>query len=74
MIEFYMAVAGLAMLCAICWACVLGGLLERGEVDRSEDGAESERDVAHIVAATRPAPLEDEPRPHVRAGTAWGKP
>ena len=73
MSEFILAVIGFTALVGICWACVMAGLLEKSPVDRYEDGEESARDVAAIVAATRPAPLEDEPRPHVRAGTAWGK-
>ena len=62
---------GGACLVVICWLCYRAGLLERGAVDRSEDGAQSERDVQRIVEATQPAPLE---LPHVRAGTAWGEP
>ena len=63
---------GSACVVVICWLAWRAGLLECGIVDRDEDGAASEREVANIVAATRPAPLDDEPRPHVRAGTAWG--
>ena len=73
MSEIALAVIGFVILCGICWACVMAGLLERGAVDRYEDGEQSNRDVETIVAATRPGALEDEPRPHVRAGTAWGK-
>ena len=57
--------------------------MEKTPVDRDEDGAESERDVQHIVQASRPAPLDADDRldelrtyttrPHIRAGSAWGK-
>lgn len=71
MTDAFTLIFGIAMFVGICWMCIAAGLLERGEVDRSEDGAESERDVARIVEATQPMPLEQERR-RLRAGTAWG--
>jgi len=70
MTDAFTFVFGIAMFIGIFWMCVLAGLLEKPPIDRSEDGAESERDVARIVEASRPAPLE---RPHIRANTAYGK-
>lgn len=58
----------------ICVQAWRAGLLVRG-VDQYEDGAESERAVAEIAAATQPAVLQDESgdeyHPHVRAGSTW---
>ena len=72
MTDIITLVFGVAMFIGICGMCVLAGLLEKPPVDRSEDGAESERDVARIVEATQPMPLEVERR-RIRAGTAWGQ-
>jgi len=71
MIDALSLLINAGMLIGICWLCVQAGLLERGEVVRDEDGEESARRVEEIVRATQPAELE--PRPHVRAGTAWGE-
>lgn len=73
---------GLAMFIGIIWLLLRAGLLEKTPVDQDEDGAQSERDVRHIVQASRPAPLDADDRldelrtytrPHIKAGTAWGK-
>ena len=52
-------VIGGVVLIAICVLCVMAGLLERGEVDREEDGAEAQKRVDEIVAATQPMALSE---------------
>ena len=52
-------VIGGVVLIAICVLCVMAGLLERGEVDRDEDGQEAQRRVDEIVAATQPMQLSE---------------
>ena len=68
---------GIAMFVGILWLLLRAGLLEKTPVDQDEDGAQSERDVQHIVQASRPAPLDADDRldelrtytqrPHIRA-------
>ncbi len=59
---------------AAMWLLLAVMRLEKGAQEEfdDEDGAQAEANVARIVEATGPAPLE--PRPHVRAGTAYGSP
>ena len=54
-------------LVALAVLIVFQFLAKSTPVDRDEDGAESEREAEHIMDASRPAPLEETPRPHVRA-------
>ncbi len=73
---------GLAMFIGILWLLLQVGLIDKN-IDRDEDGEQSERDVQRIVEASRPAPLDADDRldelrtyttrPHIRAGSAWGK-
>jgi hypothetical protein len=74
-------IVGLAIFLGILWMLLQAGLLDKTPVDREENGAESEREVQHIVQASRPAPLDADDRldelrtytqrPHVRAGSTW---
>jgi hypothetical protein len=76
-------IVGLAIFLGILWMLLQAGLLDKTPVDREENGAESEREVQHIVQASRPAPLDADDRldelrtytqrPHIKAGTAYGK-
>jgi hypothetical protein len=67
-----MLMAGLGIWAVlIASICALVGLGRLEQED--EDGERAERNVARIVEATQPAPLEPERR-HVRAGTAYGSP
>jgi hypothetical protein len=69
------------MFVGVLWLCLQAGLLDKTPVDQEEDGEQSERDVQHIVQASRPAPLDADDRldelrtyttrPHVRAGSTW---
>ena len=80
--AFTFLIGGL-MLVGILWLCLQAGLLDKTPVDQEEDGEQSERDVQHIVQASRPAPLDADERldelrtytqrPHIKAGTAYGK-
>ena len=73
---------GLAMFIGILWLLLQAGLIDKN-IDRDEDGEQSEREVQRIVEASRPAPLDADDRldelrtyttrPHIRAGSAWGK-
>jgi hypothetical protein len=81
--DFFTFIVGLAMFIGIMWLLLRAGLLEKTPIDQDEDGAQSERDVRHIVQASRPAPLDADDRleelrtytqrPHIKAGTAWGQ-
>ncbi len=65
-------IVGIVIYIALMWLLLAVMRLEKTPQEEDEDGAEAERNVARIVEATGPAPLETD-RPHVRAGTAWGQ-
>ena len=80
--DLFTFIVGGLMLVGVLWLCLQAGLFDKTPVDQEEDGEQSERDVAHIVQASRPAPLDADDRldelrtyttNHVRAGTAYGK-
>jgi len=80
--DFFTFLIGGLMFVGVLWLCLQAGLLEKTPVDQDEDGEQSERDVQHIVQASRPAPLDADDRldelrtytrPHIKAGTAYGK-
>lgn len=80
--DFFTLLIGLAMFVGILWLLLQAGLLTKMPVDQDEDGAQSTRDVERIVEASRPAPLDADERldelrtytrPHIKAGTAYGK-
>jgi hypothetical protein len=64
---------GATVYIALLWLLLAVMRLEKcaEDDDDEEDGAQAEANIARIVEATQPAPLEPERR-HVRAGTAYG--
>ncbi len=65
-------IVGIVIYVGLMWLLLAVMRLEKTPQDEEENGAEAERNVARIVEATGPAPLETD-RPHMRAGSAWGQ-